>query len=42
VEPQDVLATVYHSLGYSPDTEVTDALGRPLPISRGRVIRAIV
>jgi hypothetical protein len=37
--PQDVIATLYHCLGYSPDTEMHDRLGRPVPISRGQVIR---
>ena len=41
VEPQDLLATIYHCLGYSADTEIHDALGRPLPISRGEVIHSI-
>ncbi len=41
VEPQDLLATIYHCLGYSADTEIHDALGRPLPISRGNVIHSI-
>ncbi len=42
VEPRDLLATIFHCLGYAPDTEVQDSLGRPLPISRGRVITSIV
>ena len=42
VAPQDLTATVLHCLGYSPDAEIHDALGRPLPISRGEVIRAIL
>jgi Protein of unknown function (DUF1501) len=42
VEARDLLATVFHCLGYAPDTEIQDNLGRPLPISRGQVIRAIV
>ncbi len=42
VPPQDLLATIFHCLGYHPDTEVRDTLGRPLPISRGQVIRAIL
>jgi hypothetical protein len=42
VPPQDLLATVFHCLGYRADTEVHDTLGRPLPLSRGQVIRAIV
>jgi hypothetical protein len=40
--PQDLLATIFHCLGYRPDTEVHDTLGRPLPLCRGQVIRQIV
>jgi uncharacterized protein (DUF1501 family) len=42
VEPQDLTATIFHCLGYSPDMEIHDALGRPIPISRGEVIRQIL
>jgi hypothetical protein len=42
VQPQDLAATVFHCLGYPPHTQVRDALGRPLAISRGEVIRAAV
>lgn len=42
VEPQDLTATIYHCLGLSPDTQIADALGRPSPISRGRVITEIL
>ncbi|HBI44849.1 MAG TPA: DUF1501 domain-containing protein [Planctomycetales bacterium] len=42
VSPQDLTATVLHCLGYSPEAEIHDALGRPLPVSRGEVIRAIL
>ena len=38
----DLLATVFHCLGYDPDTEVHDSLGRPHPISRGRPIEAVL
>jgi hypothetical protein len=41
VQPQDVTATIFHALGYEPDTEIHDNLGRPLPISRGEVIRQV-
>jgi hypothetical protein len=41
VQPQDLTATIFHCLGYSPDTEVHDTLGRPLAISRGQVIRQL-
>lgn len=39
VQPQDLTATIFHALGYAPDTEIHDTLGRPLAISRGQVIR---
>lgn len=42
VEPRDLMATMFHCLGYSPDTEMIDTQGRPLPISRGRVINEIL
>jgi hypothetical protein len=42
VQPQDLGATIFHCLGYAPHTEVHDALGRPLAISRGQVIRQVV
>jgi hypothetical protein len=41
VQPHDVTATIFHCLGYRGDTEVHDTLGRPLPISRGEVIRQV-
>lgn len=41
VEPADVTATIFHSLGYAPETEMHDAVGRPYPISRGSVVSAI-
>jgi uncharacterized protein (DUF1501 family) len=41
VQPQDLTATILHSLGYAPDTELHDALGKPFPISRGEVIRQV-
>lgn len=42
VEPQDLAATVYHCLGLPPETEIPDKFGRPLAISNGRPIDAIV
>jgi hypothetical protein len=42
VQPQDLLATIFHCLGIAPDTEYNDAVGRPIPLTRGDVIRAIV
>lgn len=42
VSPADITATIFHCLGLDPMTEIQDPLGRPTPISRGDVIRAIV
>ncbi|HVX62987.1 MAG TPA: DUF1501 domain-containing protein [Pirellulales bacterium] len=42
VRPCDYLATVFHLLGFHADTQVHDMEGRPLPISRGRVIQQVL
>ncbi len=42
VEPQDVIATIFHCLGYQPDKVIHDTQGRPIPISRGEVINQIL
>lgn len=42
VQPCDLISTMFHCLGYSPDTELRDTEGRPLPLSRGTPIRAIL
>lgn len=42
VSPQDLTATILHCLGLNPDSTITDTLGRPLPISRGEIIRPIL
>ena len=42
VTPQDLTATIFHCLGFSPHAEIQDGLGRPLPLSRGEVIRPAV
>ncbi len=41
VQPQDLTATMFHCLGYRPDTEIHDPFGRPFPISKGEIIRQI-
>jgi hypothetical protein len=41
VSPDDLAATVYHSLGIVPDREVHDRLGRPWQLSGGRVFEAL-
>jgi hypothetical protein len=42
VQPQDLVATVFHCLGFQPDREIHDTLHRPVPISRGHVINSIL
>ena len=42
VEPQDLTATVYHCLGFAPETELRDRFNRPLAISKGHPIEAIL
>jgi len=40
VSPKDVLATLYHVLGISPETTVPDRLGRLVPVAgEGKVRR---
>ncbi|HVA49282.1 MAG TPA: DUF1501 domain-containing protein [Pirellulales bacterium] len=41
VSPADLAATLFHALGHSPDTLYHDRFDRPLPISRGEVIRGV-
>lgn len=40
--PEDLLATIYHLLGIPPETEIHDNQGRPLPVTRGEIIRGIL
>jgi Protein of unknown function (DUF1501) len=42
VPPEDLSATIFHCLGYAPQTEYRDPLGRPHPISRGEVLHSIL
>lgn len=42
VTPADLTATALHCLGIDPASEVHDALKRPVPASRGTVIRGIL
>jgi hypothetical protein len=41
VSPSDLSATVYETLSVDPQTEVRDALGRPLPLSTGRPLQEL-
>jgi Protein of unknown function (DUF1501) len=38
VSPDDVAATMFWALGIDPATEVSDTLGRPLPIAAGEPV----
>jgi uncharacterized protein (DUF1501 family) len=38
LDPADVQATVYHCLGLEPHGQMHDQLGRPVPLSTGKVI----
>lgn len=42
VLPSDLTATILHQLGYPPSTEIHDSQGRPLAVSRGEVLGAIL
>ncbi|MGH9677415.1 MAG: DUF1501 domain-containing protein, partial [Candidatus Acidiferrum sp.] len=42
VQPQDLTATMLHCLGIPPQTELHDSQGKPVPASRGQVIRGAV
>lgn len=42
VAPRDIIATVFHCLGYEPDTLIHDPLDRPISVSRGQAIEAIL
>jgi len=42
VLPEDFTATILHSLGIAPDSEIHDSLGRPFAASRGQVIQQIL
>ena len=41
VQPQDLSATIFHSLGLPPGAEIHDPLGRPMVLSRGEVIPGV-
>jgi arylsulfatase A-like enzyme len=42
VRPEDLTATILHCLGHQPDTEMRDALNRPIPLSRGKIVRQVL
>ena len=42
VSPDDLTATIFHSLGIDPHTDMIDHEGRPIPLSQGEVVKAIL
>lgn len=42
VTPEDVAATVYRAMGLDPETTILDPMGRPLALSTGTPIRALL
>ena len=42
VEPQDLTATIFHCLGYTPETKIHDALGREFTITKGSPIGPVL
>jgi uncharacterized protein (DUF1501 family) len=40
--PADITATVFHALGFEPETQIRDQLGRPMPISERRAIEGLL
>ena len=42
VSPADLMATMFHCLGLSPETIVHEQTGRPIPLSRGRIVHEIL
>jgi len=42
VHPEDITATIFHCLGFSPHAEFRDAQNRALPITRGQVLDQIL
>lgn len=41
-KPDDIMATLYHLLGFDPRTIIHDQLGRPVPIADGELIAELV
>jgi hypothetical protein len=42
VKPGDLWATVYRALGINPHQEMADQTGRPVPLTRGKVLREVL
>jgi len=42
VKPEDIAATIYAAMGISPETELHDALNKPVQLATGRVLTELV
>lgn len=42
IDPADIQATIYHCLGLPPHQQMTDSMGRPMPLSNGSPITALL
>jgi len=42
VTPEDLAATMFDRLGLDPETELRDAQNRPVPVSRGSIVKDIL
>jgi hypothetical protein len=42
VRPEDITATIFHCLGYAPESEMHEPQGRVIAISKGEVVRKIL
>ena len=42
VRPEDITATIFHCLGYAPDTEIQNSVNRAFPVSRGHVLSELL
>lgn len=42
VTPADITATMFHCLGFTPETTLQDQTGRPIPLTRGNVIEEVL
>jgi len=42
VDPVDLQATIYHAMGLDPHLVIQDHLGRPFPLSSGRILRELI
>jgi hypothetical protein len=41
ISPDDLAATIYHTLGIDPHTEIHDRVARPLQLASGRLLNEL-